>query len=178
MNASLKVIFCFISLVLVTVFLSCINSSRSSELKNLDAFNSQAVGNQKKPSLSEDDKTQIIVEILKQESLRDAKDQKKNAQNIIYIDSLLPIKQFPQIESIKVQLFVPAFMKAQKDSEIVFYQFSDFQFEDSKVVLPVIWNKRDSSSGHQAIIEYSCQKTSGKWIVEGKTVSISVSESH
>ena len=177
MNVFIKFVCGFASIVLTVILLGCTNSSQSSEFKNLNTLVSPTVKAQTKPQLSDDDKTQIIVEILKQENLRDAKERKKNAQNIIYIEGQLPVKQTPQIEGVEVK-FIPSFMEAKKESEIVYYEFRDFETKDSKVVIPVIWNKRDSASGHQAIIEYECQKMSGKWNVEGKVTGASVSESH
>ena len=177
MNAFIKFAFGFTSIVLTAIFSGCTNFSQSSELKNSNIIISPTVKVQTEPQLNDDDKTQIVVEILKQENLRDAKERKKNAQNIIYVEGQLPAKQIPQIEGIEVK-FIPSFMEAKKESEIVYYEFRDFETKNSKIVIPVIWNKRDSSSGHSAIIEYECEKISGKWKVEGKVTGASVSESH
>lgn len=167
MNVFIKLASGFTAIVFTATFLGCINSGQSSEFKNSNAG----------PQLTDNDKMQIVVEILKQENLRDAKKRKKNAQNTIYVEGQLPIKQIPQIEGIEVK-FIPSSVEAKNESEIVFYEFRDFETRDSKLIMPVIWNKRDSSSKHQAIIEYECQKISDKWKVEGKTVSLAASESH
>ena len=177
MNGFIKFASGFTIIIFAATFLGCTNSSQSSEVKTSNTAISPAVKTQTTPQLTDDDKMQIVVEILRQENLRDAKDRKKNAQDIIYVEGQLPVKQIPEIEGIEVK-FIPSFVEAKKESEIVFYEFRDFETKDSKLIIPVIWNKRDSSSGHQAIIEYECQKTSGKWKVEGKTVGVSVSESH
>ncbi|HEY0430113.1 MAG TPA: hypothetical protein VGC76_20185 [Pyrinomonadaceae bacterium] len=126
--------------------------------------------------LNDGDKEQIIVEILKQEIRRD-EEQDKKKQNIIYIlDENLPVKQIPEIKGIDIVLIKQADVEAKKNSEIEYYEFREFRVEAAKVSITVIWNQRDSSSSHSAVIEYKCQKKSGKWKVVGEVVGISVGE--
>ncbi len=188
MNTFIKYTSYLLLIVFAVIVFGCASSGQLSEIKNSNLSVVPSATPQTEMPITDDDKKQIIVEVLRQENSRDVKEkQKKNTQNTIYILDgnlplkqipTLPLKQIPKIEGVEVTSITQAEIETKKQSEIVYYEFRNFSVKDSKVVIPIIWNKRDSSSGHSAIIEYECEKISGKWKVEGKITGVSVAESH
>lgn len=160
--------------ILLTTGFGCAKSIRSDELRNSTSIDSRTTKIQNEIQISDNDKEQIIVEILK--NLRDIKKLKKDAEkNIINVEGRLPIKQIPQIEGVEIK-FVLSSIWWEKHSQIVFYNFSDFVVKDSKIVISVNWNKFDYSSRHYSVVEYGCEKIADKWKVKGKIISAAVAE--
>ena len=169
----------FTSILLVAIIANCTSVSQSKETKTSEPIITSSNSRQTETTLSEADKKQIVIEILKKENLRDSEERDKNKQSKIYIlNDYFPVKQIPEIKGIEILFIKQEEIEAKKKSEIVYYEFRDFKVDETKVVLPIIWNKRDSSSGHSAVIEYECQKLSDKWNVEGKVVGVAVGENH
>ena len=135
MNAFIKFTSCFAPLALAAVAFGCTSSTQSGELKNSSVTISPSATPQTEMQIADDDEEQIIVEGLKQENARDAKEkQKKNTQNTIYIlEGNFPLKQIPKVEGVDVKFITQAEIETKKQSEIVYYEFRDFRGKDSKV---------------------------------------------
>ena len=164
-------------IILVIIGFGCVSSNPRDQFRGFKplADVSPNVQTQTGTLLSDEDKEQIIVEILRQENLKlkNTGKWKKDSQNIIYIQRPLPVKKIPQIDGVEVK-FMPSFVETKKQSEVSFYEFKDFQVKDSKVKITVIWKHRDSTSINQNIFEYECEKLSNKWEVKAKSVGVSV----
>ena len=128
-------------IILVIIGFGCVNSGQRDEFKDSKPITdvSPNVQTQTGTPLSEEDKEEIIVEILKQEKLKikNVGEWKKGSQNIIYIQRPFPVEKISRIDNVEIK-FTPSFTETEKKPKVSFYELRDFQLKDSKVVIPVV----------------------------------------
>lgn len=131
--------------------------------------------------LSEEDKIQIVSEVLKQLQEEAAKDTKwrKADKGLYLLEESLPIS-LAGLDRTRFNVHLITQQQiddAKQTREIEWYEFREFNLQSQLPVLPLVWSKRDRSSSHMATSNFTATRIGDRWSVEGKVTSVTVGES-
>ena len=131
--------------------------------------------------LSEDDKVQIVSEVLRQlqeEAAKDTKGRKGDTSISLLKESLPASLAGLDRTRLNVHLITQEQIDdAKQTREVEWYEFREFNLKSQSPILPLVWSKRDPSSSHMTGSEFTATRVGDKWSVEGKTTSVAVGES-
>ncbi len=132
-------------------------------------------------TLSDEDKFQIVSEVLKQLQEDAAKDIKgpKGDAGLYLLEESLPVS-LATLDRTRLNVHLitrQQIADAKPTREIEWYEFREFNLQSQSPILPLVWNKRDRSSSHMAASEFTATRIGDKWSVEGKVTSVAVGES-
>ncbi|MGB4989481.1 MAG: hypothetical protein WBO10_09630 [Pyrinomonadaceae bacterium] len=131
--------------------------------------------------LSEEDKVQIVSEILRQLQEEDAKDTKgrRADRRLDLLEGSLPVS-LAKLDRTRLNVHLitrQQIADAKQTREVEWYEFREFNLKSQSPILPLVWTKRDRSSSHMTGSEFTATRIGDKWSVEGKVTSVAVGES-